>query len=103
MKIYISGPMTGMPDMNMPAFNAAEDRLVEAGFDVESPSSIKLRDGASYEDYLRAALQMMLMCDGLAMLPGWRKSKGARIEYQVAKALGWPVHSVDGWLMVDDV
>lgn len=31
MIVYIAGPMTGLPDLNYPAFNAAEEALTAAG------------------------------------------------------------------------
>lgn len=37
MKIYISGPMSGIRNMNYPAFEAAEQMLLDDGWDVVSP------------------------------------------------------------------
>ena len=35
-RIYIAGPMTGLPDFNYPAFNAAAARMRALGFEVEN-------------------------------------------------------------------
>lgn len=40
MRIYISGKMTGCPDLNRPAFDAAEKRLSEQGHFVINPHRI---------------------------------------------------------------
>ena len=40
MRIYISGPMTGHPDHNIPAFDAAEERPLKQGHFVINPVEI---------------------------------------------------------------
>ena len=40
----------------------------------------------------------LMKCDGVATLPGWKKSRGAKLEVYIAKALKWPVHSVAYYL-----
>lgn len=95
--------MTGLPDLNAPAFNDAELRLLEAGFDrVVNPVHIGARiDRAhvgketarpTWVEYMRADLVSLLReCDTIAMLPNWDKSKGARVELFIALALGFKI------------
>jgi hypothetical protein len=85
--IYISGPMTGLPDLNRTAFNQAESELEAAGFKVFNPARIKLDDGASWEDYMREALVGLVGCKAVLLLDGWKESRGARLEMHVAAAL----------------
>ncbi len=40
MRIYLAGPMTGLPDLNRPAFDAAERRLTEQGHFVINPHDL---------------------------------------------------------------
>ncbi|MEM5371338.1 DUF4406 domain-containing protein [Paraburkholderia azotifigens] len=91
MKIYISGPMTGLPDSNKPAFNAEAARLREMGFEVVNPAEVDLGPKATWFQYMRADLKLMLDCDAIALLPGWMKSRGAAIEHWIARALGFQV------------
>lgn len=90
-KIYVSGGMTGLPEHNFPAFQAAAAELRAAGYDVEDPSDKGLVDGWSWSDYLRWDLGVLVKCEQVATLPGWTRSRGARLEVRVAKALGMPV------------
>lgn len=40
MRIYLSGPMTSLPDSNIPAFDAAAKRLREQGHFVINPHDL---------------------------------------------------------------
>ena len=79
--VYVSGPVTGMRDGNRPAFEEA----VEYGLSQRRPLKLTL-------------MAILAQADGLAMLEGWERSRGARLENTVALALGMPVMDVDGWI-----
>lgn len=97
--LYIAGPMTGLPDLNRAAFNDAARRLVAEGFHVLNPARQALaRPGLEWLDYMRAALVDISQADGLATLPGWPISRGARIEVELARNLGLEVRPVVHWL-----
>lgn len=92
MKVYIAGPMRGIPDFNYPAFNEAAADLRGQGFEVVNPA--ELFDGDSSrpaEEYLKQDIADLVTCDEVAVLPGWQESAGARVEVQVARALGLDV------------
>lgn len=97
MRLYIAGPMTGLPELNYPAFHEAEAQLVAAGFDVLSPAhnSGKADDWAGY---MRLGIAQLIQCDGVALLPGSHNSRGARVERQLAEELGMRVAAIDSWL-----
>ena len=84
-RVYISGPMSGLPESNYPAFNAAAALLRAEGFEVEKPAENTRCD--SLEDYMRLALVQIARCDTIALLPGWMRSRGAKIESQLAADL----------------
>lgn len=86
-RIYIAGPMTGLPEYNFPAFNAKADELRAAGWHVENPADHGLVEGAKWDDYMRWDLARVATCGAIYLLPGWTDSKGATLEEQVAKVL----------------
>lgn len=88
MRIYISGPMTDLPAMNYPAFHAEAARLRELGYHVENPAENP--EKSSWAAYMRVSVRQMLGCDMVALLPGWKLSRGALIEHWIAVALGIP-------------
>lgn len=90
-RIYIAGPMTGLPDLNFPAFNAAADALRTQGWHVENPAAHGVIDGAQWEDYLAYDITRLGTCGAIYLLPGWEKSKGATLEAHIAKTLGLQV------------
>jgi hypothetical protein len=96
-KLYLSGPMTGYPDHNFPAFHRAASVLREQGFIVLSPAD-EPAGMMSWADYLRRDLAMVCEARGVATLPDWEKSKGANLECHVARELGIEVEPVEFWL-----
>jgi len=101
-KIYIAGPMTGLPEFNFPAFAAAEAKLRALGHEPVNPA--KLHGDAplgskTHEEYMRVALRTLLDCEGIYLLHGWSGSQAAWLENQVAHASGLRVFSV--WAMAE--
>ncbi|PWI56062.1 DUF4406 domain-containing protein [Sulfoacidibacillus thermotolerans] len=88
---YLSGPMSGLPDYNYPAFFEAESALFSQGYLVANPARTNLPEGSPWEAYMRDDLRKMLGADAVVVLPGWETSRGARLEVQVAEALGMPI------------
>lgn len=87
-RIYISGPMTGMPEHNFPAFNAEAARLRALGYDVVNPAELNPEPEKTWHDCLRTDLMELLTCDAIALLAGWQKSAGAHLEIHVAHRVG---------------
>ena len=99
MKVYIAGPMTGLPEFNYPAFFDAARRLEALGHEPINPARSDGREGCkSWLDFMRAALRDVAEADGLAMLDGWQESRGAALEYRLAHELGLDVRRLDEWL-----
>lgn len=89
--IYLSGPMSGRPELNFPAFHAAAKTLRDKGLSVTNPAEIKPEGDPSWSACMRADLKAMLDCCTVALLPGWEDSKGANIEARLALNLGMRV------------
>lgn len=96
--VYISGPMTGLADFNFPAFDAAALALRSQGYTVTNPAELSRevqracgdRD-PQREDFMRADIRALTRCDAIYLLQGWKKSEGARLEYEVANSIGLKV------------
>lgn len=105
MKIYISGPMSGLPEFNYPAFNEAARILRANGYRVYNPAELqglseeKLQRMTKFEIwvwYMKRAIRLELKADTIVMLSGWRKSKGAKVERWLAKILGYEILEFEG-------
>ena len=113
MKVYLAGPMRGIPHFNFPAFRRMALSLRGLGHEVFSPAErdnarlgtdisednatgdvtqAVIQHGFSLREALADDLQWIcLHAEAVAVLPGWVKSKGARAEIAVAEALGLEV------------
>lgn len=97
MKLYIAGPVTGIPNDNKDAFTSALRRLIVAGYCPSVPHLV-VPSGASWEEAMKLSVALMMQADGVALLNGWQTSRGARIEYDLARDLGMPAYGVEHWL-----
>lgn len=94
-RIYIAGPMTGLPEFNYPAFHSAAAALRAQGHHVENPAENPMPPCGSWQGYMRMSLAQVAKCDAVYMLPGWRRSRGARIEHGLALDLELEVQDFD--------
>ena len=87
-RIYISGPMSGIPEHNFPAFNAEAARLRSLGYDVVNPAEVNPDTSLTWHECLREDIKHLCDCDTLALIHGWENSQGAHLELNVAHRLG---------------
>ena len=101
--------MSGISEFNFPAFFHAAKKLGDEGHDVVNPAALDAGDdlpethyGANgqrawevstnqRQRYLKRDVKSLVECDAVAVLLGWRESKGAAFEVSVAIRLGMPV------------
>ncbi|MDA8444794.1 DUF4406 domain-containing protein [Paracidovorax valerianellae] len=95
-RIYVAGPMTGYPELNFPAFHAAAAALRAEGHHVENPAEINADPTAEWLDCMRADIARLVTCDAVFLLPGWERSRGARVEQALAAGLGLQVLYSEG-------
>jgi hypothetical protein len=116
-RVYIAGPMTGIRAFNFPAFDSMAITLRRMGHEVICPSELDDPEsraaamasvdgdpaeyarltGLSWGDFLSRDVKVIADggIDAIVVLDGWEKSRGARLETFVGKALcGIPVQFV---------
>lgn len=94
---YLAGPMSWIPRFNFPAFDAAAAHLRQLGYTIVSPAELdspEVRaeamtsvdgDPTAHSGTWGQALSrdIEIVADrvkGIILLPGWVKSRGARLE-----------------------
>jgi hypothetical protein len=90
-RVYIAGPMTGLPSFNYPKFHAQAKLLRGLGYEVVSPAELhelSTPEEGRWVEYMKIALAALLSCDSIYCLNDWSHSRGAKLEWQVAQALG---------------
>lgn len=87
LRIYISGSITRDPDYRA-HFCQAEEKLRNQHLHVFNPAKYDADPDKTWTDYMKYDIRQLLGCSAIYLLKGWRKGKGARLEYRIAKALG---------------
>jgi len=113
MKVYLAGPMRGIPYFNFPAFHEAQALLAYHGFDVFNPARrdeeaglvwSECPEGSEEEmerqcfDISAALLEdiqyVMYEAEAVVLLDGWNESDGAVTEASVASMMGKKLFSM---------
>ena len=100
MIVYICGPITGKPNGNIDAFNFAQEQLLRMGHHPLNPHNIcrevvAMHEGTDEELWrkcMKRDIPEMLKADAVLLLDGWRLSKGAVVERNLAVELGITVY-----------
>lgn len=92
-KVYISGPMTGIKDLNRSAFDSVAEELRAAGFCPVNPHDVcaDMPMESSWSDYMRQDIKALMDCDAVYAIGFWIKSRGATAEIALAHQLDIPV------------
>jgi len=92
--IYLSGPMTGIPDLNFPLFKEVAEEWKRRGWAVFNPAETDGGDTSNPKSYyMRLDIQALTHPDitAIGLLPGWENSRGALTEAMIARELGLKV------------
>jgi hypothetical protein len=90
-RIYISGPMSDMPELNRLTFENMASHLRTIGFLPIIPHDNGLPITSTYNAHMVRDIEILLSCDGVVLLQGWNKSRGALIEAFVADQMQIPL------------
>ncbi len=103
MRIYISGPITGMEDTARQRFKEAVAELLvkysrrKIKVNIIDPFWANDRvfehfqETPSHDDYMITSMAMLSLCDAIYMMEGWVNSEGCKQEYQYALEHGYDV------------
>ena len=91
-KVFISGPMTGKPDLNREAFADVASKLRKHGFAVTNPHELPEPEGLNGDQehdwrlYLARNVRELLLggYTHVVVLDGWKESRGSMIEVSCA-------------------
>jgi hypothetical protein len=91
-RVYISGPISGhdIEDRRL-AFMCAKLGLEAKGFEVVNPMENGLPAEATTHEHMKRDIELLLTCDYIYMMRRWTHSKGCKVEFDVATAIGLPV------------
>jgi|SRR5215472_3445926 len=96
MKLYVSAPMTGFPDWNVPYMEKIAKELRALGHEVLLPKP---------EQDIRVAMSndcaMVCQVDGIVMCPGWEKSDGCFTEWRLAVRCKKDIYYINSWSLGD--
>ena len=92
MILYLSGPITGVPDYKE-KFDEAAEQLRGRGFTVLNPASAPL--GLTPADYMRISLAQLEAADAIVLQDGWALSRGTVIEGLYAAYTGKLIYAAD--------
>lgn len=87
-KVYIAGKVTGENYKDcVTKFNTRAEILRKQGYEVINPIEI-VPASADWKTAMKICINALLECDAYYMIPDWRYSRGAKIELNLALALG---------------
>ena len=95
MKIYLSGPIAGVPGY-YERFDAGARAIRRLGHTPVNPA--RHPEGLTVREYMRMDLMDLMASDAVLMLPGWENSRGAVVERALAQYLGMEI-----WYKPEDV
>lgn len=87
MRIYISGPITGMdPIVTFITFNHAECKIQELGHIAVNPLKVgfHLPKDFRHQDFMDIDMAILKKMDAIVLLEGWECSKGCTQEFSYA-------------------
>ena len=85
MKVYLAGPISGHSNY-AERFAEYADNLRADGHSVFNPAAAN-QEGRPLNLIMAFVLPQLCECEAIALMPGWRGSDGAQIEWRLAEYL----------------
>jgi len=92
---YISGKITGTPNLNKYKFAVAADLIRKIGYNPVNPHLLPDNHDKSWSSYMKECIKALIKCDFVFVLDDWKHSKGALREVFIASFLGLPIISIE--------
>lgn len=92
-KIYIAGKVSGekIHECTM-KFGKVQKQLEALGLEVVNPLEVVNDWHAPWKEAMKLCIKALLDCDDVLFLQDYLSSKGAMMEYTIAKSLDMPRH-----------
>lgn len=92
--VYISGPMTGLPNFNFDNFNRVAKYLRALGYEVINPAeNFNGKTDLPRDEYMREDIKNVMDANTIVVLDGWTESKGAVTEVRIAREIGLDIYN----------
>jgi hypothetical protein len=97
-RIYISGKISGLHDLNARKFSRTENLLyfrLGTNLQVINPLKLPHLHDKEWVSYLKEDLRHLLACNAIVVLDDWMDSRGAILEMLIAQAVAIPAYEMD--------
>lgn len=96
-RVYISGKISGLMDLNKPKFEVMQNWLyfvLGTTIEVINPHTLLHVHDKKWTSYMKVDLRHMLACNMVVLLDDWQKSRGAICEVLIANLVHIPIYDI---------
>lgn len=99
-RVYLSGRITGLPDLGMKQFEDAANHLRQLGYAVFNPHELNGPE-LDWKKCMVNDIRILTGCDAIALLDNWKESRGAKLELLIAVMLGLAIYDAQTMLRLE--
>ena len=91
-RVYIAGKVTGLSRITVYYnFEEEEKLLINSGYNILNPVKKCKSNWSYFRCMVVCIFYLIFYCNKISLLSNWQDSKGAKIEYKIAKFLNYDV------------